>query len=213
MRLHRHAALLLSCALSAGFLLSCGGGSTAETDSCPINSDSDIYSPNPPDTNGKTDKAQVIPEMAHTHVDPPTQIQYNHNPPTSGCHYNLGFGKSPITPGVYTQHVDAPYWVHNLEHGYIIVFYNCPSGCAADFQKLREWFAKQPVDPALQAVAQQQSGFTPYPKILVLPWSFDHKFAAVSWDYYDPMDSLDLTEIDAFVANHIDHGPEGVNTP
>jgi len=71
---------------------------------------------------------QKIPQMPHNHVDPGTKVTYEHNPPTSGCHYNLDkAGKSqfaPIKPGVYTQSVDPEYWVHNLEHGYVVVVYD-----------------------------------------------------------------------------------------
>ena len=195
---------------------SCGsGGQTADTDSCPFdNKSAGPYSPNPPATNGKTDKAQVMPEMPHDHVAPPARIQYVNNPPTSGCHYSLS-GQAPMAPGAYTNAVEPEFWVHNLEHGYIVVLYNCPTGCADDFQKLRAWAAKLPPDPGLKAVADQNpsSGFTPYTKILILPYTnMQPKFAAISWDYYDPMSSLDLTEIQAFYDNHVGHSPEGPST-
>src|SRR5437588_10783717 len=35
---------------------------------------------------------QAIDEMPHTHVNSPAQVTYNHNPPTSGSHYNRVYG-------------------------------------------------------------------------------------------------------------------------
>ena len=151
---------------------------------------------------------QQIPQMPHAHVAPPARVQYNHNPPTSGCHYNLGYGKAPIAAGFYATHVDAEYWVHNLEHGYIVIVYNCPSGCADDVRAIRQWMAVQGPDPGLQSVAGKQA----YAKIIAIPWAFDHKFAAISWDYYDPMDRLDIDEIDRFYKNHIGESPENVSS-
>jgi hypothetical protein len=119
---------------------------------------------------------EAIDEMPHNHVAPPTRVTYNHNPPTSGCHYNLGYGNAPLQAGAYNQVIQPEYWVHNLEHGYIIVVYNCPSGCDAQFQQLRSWYRSLPADP---------SGAVAYAKVLILPWpSLQAPFAAVSWDWY-----------------------------
>lgn len=168
------------------------------------------YSPMPPGTNGDP-VGQAIDEMPHDHVSPPTRITYNHNPPTSGCHYNLGpdsGATAPIVPGSYNQHIDAEFWVHNLEHGYVAVLYNCPSGCDADFQQLVAWRKRQPPDPQGQT-CQSPIG---YPKIIVLPWTMDTKFAVVSWDWYQGFATLDIGAIQKFYDNHNGHSPEGVCT-
>jgi len=210
--------LLLGAALAAAAALSsCGSGDNSgqvvDNSTCPYGPNSaGPYSPNPPRTNGKTDKAQVIPEMPHEHVAPPAKVTYAHNPPTSGCHYSLGYGQAPIGAGAYpyTQTIPAEYWVHNLEHGYVAVLYNCPTGCDADFTTLREWMAKQPPDPQFVALVKTNPGFKPYTKIIIVPWtSMKTKFAAVSWDYYDPMDTADTTELQHFYDNHVDQAPEG----
>jgi hypothetical protein len=141
---------------------------------------------------------QAIDEMPHTHVAPPAQVQYNHDPPTSGCHYSLGFGTAPLQPGAYNQVVPPMYWVHNLEHGYIVVLYNCPSSCATQFQQLRQWFHGLAPDPTYG-----------YAKVLILPWtSMSVPFAAVSWDWYDPIPVFSISEVQRFYANHVGHGPE-----
>jgi uncharacterized protein DUF3105 len=212
--------LLLCAALGTVAALSaCGSGSadTVDNSTCQYGSNSaGPYSPNPPKTNGKSDHAQVIPEMPHEHVAPPAKVTFAHNPPTSGCHYSLSNGQAPIAAGAYpyTATIPAEYWVHNLEHGYMAVLYRCPQGCEADFQALRDWLKKQAPDPALAALVKSQPTFKPYTKVIIIPWpSMTPKFAAVSWDYYDPMDKVDTTELQNFYDNHVDSAPEGLNTP
>ena len=75
-----------------------------------------------------------IPIMTSSpHIDLDTDPgQYNSNPPTSGLHYaneaNAGF----FDENIYTY--PTGYLVHNLEHGYVIFWYNCDlldeAGCS-----------------------------------------------------------------------------------
>jgi hypothetical protein len=158
------------------------------------------YSPSPPATNSLPAVGQPIDEMPHSHVQEGTQITYNHDPPTSGCHYNLGYGIAPLQSGAYNRPVQAEYWVHNLEHGYIVVLYNCPKGCASQFQQLRDWYKGLPPDPGKRV---------PYAKVIILPWtSMTVPFAAVSWDWYDPIPNFSIAEVQRFYDNHVGHGPE-----
>ena len=192
-------------------LASCGDSSISYptvkfvgNDSCPTASASP-YQPFPPNVNGDKIIGQAIDEMPHIHIAPPAQVQYDHDPPTSGCHYNIQ-GQAPVAPGVYDKEIPAEYWVHNLEHGYVVVLYNCPSGCDSDLQKLVAWHKGLPPDPAA-------NGAIPYAKVLVLPWhTMPKKFAAVSWDYYSGWDTLDISQVQAFYDNHVGHAPEGAMT-
>lgn len=201
--------------LATLLLVACGdsssGGNNTNTaikfvgnDTCPTASAAP-YSPWPPDVNpGASPVGQVIDEMPHIHVPPPAQVQYNHNPPTSGCHYSIP-GQAPVQPGAYTQEVPDEYWVHNLEHGYIVVLYNCPSppGCDSDFQKLVAWRRTLPPDPA-------GNGVIKYAKVVIMPWhTLPTKFAAVSWDYYMHWDTLDISQVQGFYDAHVGHSPEG----
>jgi hypothetical protein len=152
----------------------------------------------PPDVNSLPPVGEAIDEMPHTHVAEGTKITYNHDPPTSGCHYNLGYGRAPIQSGAYNQTIPNEYWVHNLEHGYIVILYSCPSGCDAQFQQLRSWYHS----------LQPDTGVT-YPKVLILPYpSMSVPFAAVSWDWYDPIPVFSINEVQKFYANHKGHGNE-----
>jgi hypothetical protein len=168
--------------------------------SCSTRGQQPYFAPSPANVNGMPPVGQAIDEMPHSHVSPPTQITYNHDPPTSGCHYNLGYGSAPIQAGAYDQVIRPEYWVHNLEHGYIVVFYNCPSGCDVQFQQLRTWYRSLPPDPT-RAV--------PYAKVLILPWPTLHTpFAAASWDWYYPMPEFNIDEVQRFYASHVGQGAE-----
>ena len=152
----------------------------------------------PANVNSLPAVGQAIDEMPHTHVNPPAQITYNHNPPTSGCHYNLGYGNAPVQTGVYNQAIASEYWVHNLEHGYVVILYNCPSGCSTEFNALHNWYKGLPPAPNFA-----------YPKVVVLPYpSMNVPFAAVSWDWYDPMPVFSLSEVQKFYDNHKNQAAE-----
>ncbi len=173
------------------------------TPSCPSDG-AQPYGNTAPSANAAPTIGQAIDEMPHTHVAQPTTVAYNHDAPTSGCHYSLGSGKAPISPGVYDKHVDPEYWVHNLEHGYIVVLYNCPAGCASDVALLTRWYDGHAADPALPSEK----------KIVVIPWtSMSTRFAVESWDWYLPLATADPTQIEAFYQNHVDQSPEGNQTP
>jgi len=182
--------------------------------SCPTAGSSPYNNGNAPSTNGPA-VGQAIPEMPHTHVQPPTTINYMHDPPTSGCHYSVGATPNslpaPIEPGAYNQVIPDEYWVHNLEHGYVVVLYNCPNGCQTQFNELHAWYKGLSPDPQLNSACPANYNLTaPYAKALVIPeTTMKVPFAVVSWDWYDPMpNGLDLAEVQRFYVNHTDQAPE-----
>jgi hypothetical protein len=188
---------------SGGITVNFVGGTNCDTNG------QNPYSPSPPNTNSAP-VGQPIDEMPHVHVPKGTVVGYNHNPPTSGCHYTLGVGFSPIAPGIYppsqatkTQNPLTPeYWVHNLEHGYIVVSYNCPTGCDSELQSLNTWYRSLPPDPG---------GKVAYAKFLAVPDPAQKdKWDVESWDWFDSMGStLSLSEVQKFYANHVNQAPEG----
>jgi hypothetical protein len=197
-------ALLTGCGsgTSSGITVNFVGNSTCDT------SGQSPYSPSPPNTN-TAPVGHAIDEMPHFHVVQGTQITYMHNPPTSGCHNSLGSGTAPLKPGIYTASntkLTPEYWVHNLEHGYIVVSYNCPTGCDADLRTLQSWYLTLPPDAG---------GAVPYAKFIAVPYSAQkEKFDVESWDWFDPLGStLNLDEIKKFYACHTNQAPEGANTP
>src|SRR5262245_4814139 len=70
-----------------------------------------------------------LEDRNHTGYDPTKTASTN--PPSSGPH--CGEWRPP---GVYPQAVPRCNWIHDLEHGYIMLLYNCPGGCPDVVQQL-----------------------------------------------------------------------------
>lgn len=63
---------------------------------------------------------EKIEDMGAEHVADISNAQYNSNPPTSGPHFGVWAKK-----GVYDRVISDGYLIHSMEHGYVIVSYNC----------------------------------------------------------------------------------------
>jgi len=63
---------------------------------------------------------ETFANQGRDHVPAGTVRQYNSNPPTSGPHY-----AEWEKPGVYNKVLEDGKLVHSLEHGYVIISYNC----------------------------------------------------------------------------------------
>ncbi len=83
--------------------------------------------------------------MEGLHVADVTDVRYNSNPPSSGPH-------CPAWPqwGVYGKAVPRCNYVHGLEHGAVVVAYNCPGGCPELVDDLKKAVAgfREPCSPA-----------------------------------------------------------------
>jgi hypothetical protein len=124
------------------------------------------------------------------HVEQDSEIEWTNNPPHSGDHYPTW-----ATWGEHDTPVPRGNWVHNLEHGGIVLLHNCPEPCDAELEVLREVLGARPDSRVLM---------TPDP-LLDGP-----RFAAVSWTWVHEFDSPDLDELLCFIDQHFDHAPESV---
>ncbi|MFO0746555.1 MAG: DUF3105 domain-containing protein [Myxococcota bacterium] len=131
------------------------------------------------------------------HVAVCSAVTYSSNPPTSGPHYPIWAQFK-----VYSEAVPRGYYVHDLEHGAVVVAYNCPEGCADDVAALVAFMAARPADPlcALQT-APNRFVVTPDPLL-------DTRFAATAWGVALTSDCFDLTALGAFLDANYGHGPE-----
>lgn len=140
----------------------------------------------------------VQPDMGHLHVDPGTKVTYTNCPPASGKHYNVT-GDGPIDGGkVYgPDEVTVPQgWVHNLEHGAIVLLYKCPGPACDDAGQaaLKALLAKWPNSPICNI---------PPGKLTPVITRFDNMawpYAAVVWDAVLPMQTIDETALFTFYA-------------
>lgn len=137
-----------------------------------------------------------VPDEGRNHVSEGSAIVYRQNPPASGPHY-----PEPKPWGVYTDTVAPGYWVHNLEHGGVVLLYDCPNGCPSVVDQLRQAFTSLPKDKYNEV------------KLLATPYSGlpNHAQAmAVSWDFQKSYATFDLQKFEVFYNAHVDHGPEDV---
>lgn len=138
-----------------------------------------------------TDPGQFIPPMSADHVAPGTNVtNYNSDPPTSGDHY-------PTTArwGISDVEVPDELAVHNLEHGGIIIQYDCPDGCPEVVQQLTEIVSPYPV------------------KLILAPRAnMEHMIALTAWNRLLTMDELNVEQVQAFIDAYIDKGPEKIQS-
>lgn len=77
-------------------------------------------------------KAQKVPTLGRNHITDIAGIQYNTNPPSSGNHFPIWAQR-----GVYNMLISDGYLVHSLEHGYIVMSYNCGPKGPSTYQVLK----------------------------------------------------------------------------
>ena len=69
------------------------------------------------------------------HVPAGTEVNYTHNPPGSGPHYGQW-----VRSGIYAEAIDRRNWVHNLEHGWMVLLHR-PDAPLADVRVLTDAYA------------------------------------------------------------------------
>ncbi len=142
---------------------------------------------------------QVQPDMGNRHVSPGDKVTYPVCPPASGKHINqppLG----PIPARFYgpDDAVIPNGWIHNLEHGGMVVLYSCDKGACDDatLQRLQGIVTNLPASPICQippgVLAPVVARFEQMPT----------KFAALVWDRVMYMDVLDEAKITDFYTRY-----------
>jgi len=136
------------------------------------------------------------PDMGQGHVGNGDAVRYTNCPPASGKHWNAPGG--PITPRYYepgdTTHPQG--WIHNLEHGGLVVLYSCDlGGCEAADQA--ELFALAQDFPASPICGVQPGVNSP---VISRFEEMATPFAALVWDRVLLQQTLDIDEIKRFFA-------------
>jgi hypothetical protein len=132
----------------------------------------------------------AAPSRAHTSSD----LVYTLSPPSGGDH-------DPCWAawGVHADEVRTENWVHNLEHGGVVVLYG-PSVSAEDVAALTAFVESRPVGRAILS-----------------PWSADldlegATIAVVAWEHRLLLGCADLVAIEAFYNERSGRAPEDVMT-
>lgn len=128
------------------------------------------------------------------HVPFGAPLDYRAYPPTSGPHY-----PAPAKAGVYSQGLSPGFWVHNLEHGYVVLVYRPP--VSPDL--IREFEAM------VRNFPRTKYGTV---KLIVVPYEeMLHPFAVLAWNWRLSMDQFDRQNVLEFYRAHVGHGPEDVS--
>lgn len=154
------------------------------------------------------------PLLESPHVAIDTPVTYNSNPPSSGPHY-------PIWAAFreYDQPVDRRYYVHDLEHGAVVIAYNCQAAaapadggasdagvaaCESTVASLRAAIAALPDDPLCASEGVRvRAILTPDPLL-------DVPIAAAAWGFIYRAQCLDGPSLVAFLKSNYGQGPESL---
>lgn len=159
-----------------------------------------------------------------------TKIDYKFNPPTSGNHY-----PSWISKGFYDEPRPDGNLVHSIEHGYIIIWYDCevkssgliPTAYAqglnmtqgsegsssAKLEDLPEAFRNGSCDSLKNDLKDVYQNLGPH-KLIVMPHpGMDSRIVLTAWGRIEKLNSVDRDKIKAFIDAFRDNGPEQTNEP
>jgi hypothetical protein len=141
-----------------------------------------------PECNGKTIVHNVPTDAHHTTSCGDPTCGNGLNPPTGGPHC-----PTPAACTVFSEPLNVCQWVHNLEHGHLVLLYNCPNGCPD-------------IVDQLTAIRSQSSD----PDHVVLtPWPpLQTKVAAVVWGWSWSGDSVDPDAIKCIFSHQGENAPE-----
>ena len=141
---------------------------------------------------------QTVANAGAGHVAAGSTLTFDHYPPSSGTHYD-----TPASEGFYQEPISEGYWLHSLEHGAVVVLYNCPDACPDMQAKLKALMAKAPIRRC------------PTPKLLVMPYStgMTTPITVVAWGKQLDLPGYDEEAILNFYKRYEDQGPEVLPCP
>ena len=138
---------------------------------------------------------EEIPIMSSSHITVDSDPgQYNSDPPTSGPHY-----PEEAQAGFYDTNIyqySSAYLVHNLEHGYIIFWYNCASLSDNACSDLKS---------QIKTILDEVNNV----KVIAYPWdSIDVPVVMTSWGRLQKMETFNAAQARAFYKTNLNHSPE-----
>lgn len=140
-----------------------------------------------------------VAQQTRTHIQVGDSHEpYNSNPPTSGAH------AAPITEGFYETAVPDENLVHNLEHGYVIFWYNCSTLDEAQCQTLKTQIK------SVIARASSVAPFSQAKKLIAVPRNAQKVLLALTtWGRLYELNAFDESGILQFINDFRQQAPEG----
>ncbi|MBM4437065.1 MAG: DUF3105 domain-containing protein [Actinobacteria bacterium] len=133
-----------------------------------------------------------LPDQGAAHVPVGDPIQYASTPPASGTHYST---TAPY--GVHRESILPGYWVHNLEHGAVVLLFRCAADCDPVVQQITELYKRLP------------NGAFGEVKLVAAPDpALSTAFVLIAWRVQEALDAFDAARIEAFYRDFVDKGPE-----
>ena len=141
---------------------------------------------------------QSVPQQARTHIQVGDAHEpYNTDPPTSGPHAGT------VRADFYETAPPDENLVHNLEHGYVVIWYNCTelddAGCQSLKTQIRGVMNR--AKPVVVASDIKKLIAAPRPQM-------DARIALTSWGRIDKLDEFNETEIMEFINDFRERAPE-----
>ncbi len=140
------------------------------------------------------------PLLDSPHVEIGTPVTYNSNPPSSGPHYPIWAAFKE-----FEAPVDRRYYVHDLEHGAVVLLYKCQSAteCPEIVKELRTVIAGLPSDPLCGGAVRVRAVLVPDPLL-------DKKVAVAAWGWTYQADCVDVPSLSKFARDNYGKGPEAL---
>lgn len=133
------------------------------------------------------------------HVPLDAGITWSTNPPSSGDHYDAW-----ARWGIHREVVPRGYWVHNLEHGGVVVLYRCDGECDSVRDALESFVrGLRPEPECMGTGVVRRILLTPDPLL-------DVPVAAAAWGWTYRAYCVDVPSLEAFVYRLTGQGPENV---
>lgn len=149
---------------------------------------------------------QPADDLGREHIAAGTSYSYAYCPPASGPHYGTA-PDGPIDfryygPGETTK---PEGWVHNLEHGGMVVLYRCSGSCdQATLDQLQQFEANLPASPIC--------GLPDWAVVTRFD-QMDAPVAVIVWDRVLFQQKVDTTQLLGFFKRYADRGPEQQCSP
>lgn len=111
---------------------------------------------------------------------------YSSSPPTSGWHYD--YPHAPVAWGIKDEPLAPEVFIHNMEHGGIILHYNCPDDdCTDEVEQMKE---------IVRTARTDETILMPNPDM-------ESRFALTAWNWLLQMEEYDDGLAREFVRNHL----------
>jgi hypothetical protein len=193
----RRVALYLTVAGACG-LVGCSDdvGPTGPAETKVLHPDA---APLPGETTCEVVEVTNIPVKSATHVPDCTSVAYGTNPPSGGDHWGewAAFRK-------YTQPVQREMYVHDMEHGAVVLAFRCEGSCPEVETTLGQVFDEASADPLCVS-----NGAGPKARLVLTPDpKLDTPIAAMAWGATYTATCIDKASLAAFVADRYGKGSE-----